>query len=314
MKTTLLSKLIAATLFSVVSCISMNAQNPMCMIGDATKYGWDKDKSSPLTQDGVNPTKFYYNAYLNVGSFKFLKQNSDWVPSWNKGADASTVVKRNTYADPDNSFSISTAGNYSVVLDTAALTLSVTPMAETTPIPFNTVFMVGSAAPNGWDLGRATELIKNPTNPFEFSYTGALSVGEFKLPVNRNWGWNQDFFIKVSDTQMQLVAGGDVKWSITEAANYKVTINISTLAISIEKQTTALNSAIDNGQLFLKSNVVKDLLSVISKNSVDYQIFSTTGSMVQRGVVSGSSINVSNLRNGIYMIKIQNKSFKFIKE
>ena len=314
MKTSLLSKLIAVTLFSTVAFISVNAQNPMCMIGDATKYGWDKDKSSPMTQDGVNPSKFYYNAYLNSGSFKFLMQNSDWVPSWNKGADESTVVKRNTYGDPDNAFTISTAGNYSIVLDTAALTLSVTPMAETTPIPFNTVFMVGNAAPNGWDLGKATELTKNPTNPFEFSYTGALSVGEFKLPVNRNWGWNQDFFIKVSDTQMQLVAGGDVKWNIAEAANYKVTINISTLAISIEKQTTTLNSAIDNGQLFLKSNVVKDMLCIISENSVDYQIFNTAGSMVQRGVVSGTSINVSNLRNGIYMIKIQNKSFKFIKE
>lgn len=314
MKTSLLSKLIAVTLFSTVAFISVNAQNPMCMIGDATKYGWDKDKSSPMTQDGVNPSKFYYNAYLNSGSFKFLMQNSDWVPSWNKGADESTVVKRNTYGDPDNSFTISTAGNYSIVLDTAALTLSVTPMAETTPIPFNTVFMVGNAAPNGWDLGKATELTKNPTNPFEFSYTGALSVGEFKFPVNRNWGWNQDFFIKVSDTQMQLVAGGDVKWSITEAANYKVTINTNTLAISIEKQITDLNPAIENSQLSLKSNVVKDQLTVLSLNSADYLIFSSVGTLVQRGAFTGSSINISNLRNGIYIVKIENKSFKFIKE
>ncbi|MFT3752845.1 MAG: SusF/SusE family outer membrane protein [Paludibacter sp.] len=314
MRTNLLSKLVAVTLFSLITFINVNAQNPMCIIGDATKYGWDKDKSSPLTQDGVNPSKFYFNAYLNAGSFKFLMQNSDWVPSWNKGASETQVVKRATYADADNSFSVTTAGNYAVVLDTAALTLSVTPMTETTPITFNTIFMVGDATPNSWDLGSATELTKNPTNPFEFSYTGALSVGEFKLPVNRNWGWNQDFFVKVSDTQMQLVAGGDVKWSITEAANYKVTINTNTLAISIEKQITALNPALENRQLSLKSNVVKDQLTVLSQNSADYLIFSIVGSLVQRGAITGSSINISNLRSGIYMVKIENKSFKFIKE
>lgn len=314
MKTTLLSKFVAVTLFSLVTFISMNAQNPMCMIGDATRYGWDKDKSSPMTQDGVNPSKFYYNAYLNAGSFKFLMQNSDWVPSWNKGADESTVVKRNTYGDPDNSFTISTAGNYSIVLDTAALTLSVTPMAETTPIPFNTVFMVGNAAPNGWDLGKATELTKNPTNPFEFSYTGALSVGEFKFPVNRNWGWNQDFFIKVSDTQMQLVAGGDVKWNITEAANYDITINTQTLAISIQKQTTTTNRLIKDDAVSLKSTIVKSTLKLNNINSVSYKIYNLSGLKVTDGISEGENINVFSLGKGIYLLNVNNQVFKFIKQ
>jgi len=242
MKTSLLSKFVAVTLFSLVTFISMNAQNPMCMIGDATRYGWDKDKSSPMTQDGVNPSKFYYNAYLNAGSFKFLLQNSDWIPSWNKGADKTTVVKRNTYNDPDNSFSITTAGNYSIILDTIALTLSVTTMTETTPIPFNTVFMVGNAAPNGWDIGTATELIKNPANPFEFTYTGALTTGELKFPVNRNWGLKQDFFMKVSENQMVLQNSPDSKWVISESGNYSITLNTNTLAIDIRKLNTWLGS------------------------------------------------------------------------
>jgi hypothetical protein len=133
MKTNL--RIIVAATLVLSSLLTTVAQNPMCILGDATKYGWDKDKSSPLTQDGVNPSKFYYNAYLNVGSFKFLKQNSDWVPSWNKGASNSIVVRRNTYADPDNSFTNTTAGNYTVVLDTTALTLSITPMTEQLQLP-----------------------------------------------------------------------------------------------------------------------------------------------------------------------------------
>ncbi len=309
---TILRFYVAAT-FVISSILTTVAQNPMCIIGDATKYGWDKDKSSPLTQDGVNPSKFYYNAYLNVGSFKFLKQNSDWVPSWNKGASNSIVVKRNTYADPDISFTNATAGNYTVVLDTAALTLSVSAMSEPTPIQFNTVFMVGGAAPNGWDLGKATELVKNPANPFEFTYTGALAVGEIKFPVNRNWGWNQDFFIKVSDTQMQLVAGGDVKWNITEAANYIVTINVNTLAISIQKQLTSVNPAIDQKNPTLLTNTVKDKLTVQNLENFDYRILNLIGSTLSKGTSVNGKIDVSLLPTGIYLMNIDTKSVKFIK-
>ena len=311
MKTTL--RFYVAAIFVISSILTTVAQNPMCMIGDATKYGWDKDKSSPLTQDGINPSKFYYNAYLNVGSFKFLKQNSDWVPSWNMGASNSTVVKRNTLSDPDVSFSNATAGNYAIVLDTAALTLNVTAMSEQTHIPFNTVFMVGGAAPNGWDLGKATELVRNPANPFEFSYTGALAVGEIKFPVNRNWGWNQDFFIKVTDTQMQLVAGGDVKWNITEAANYKVTINTSTLAISIQKQITSVNPAIEQKYPTILTTAVKDDLFVQNLENFEYRILNFTGSTVSTGTSVNAKINVSSLQSGIYFLTIGNKAFKFIK-
>jgi hypothetical protein len=313
MKTNLLSRIAVILVFSAISFSSLNAQNPMCIVGDATKYGWDKDKSSPMTQDGINASKFYYSAYLNAGSFKFLKQNSDWVPSWNKGANETTVLKRPTYGDPDVSFANTTAGNYAVVLDTAALTLSVTLMSEATPIQFNTVFMVGGATPNGWDLGKATELVKNPANPFEFSYTGALAVGEIKFPVNRNWGWNQDFFIKVSDTQMQLVGGGDVKWNITEAANYKVTINTNTLVISIVKQTTTTNQTLTQDYPTLVSNIASGQLTIENSSNFNYRIFNIAGALILAGNSENGIISVSNLNKGIYLLKVENKTFKFIR-
>lgn len=311
MKTTLRSLFFAILLCGTLTTV---AQNPMCMIGDATKYGWDKDKSSPMTQDGVNPSKFYYKAWLNAGGFKFLMQNSDWVPSWNKGASESEVLKRNTSSDLDNSFSVGVAGNYTVVLDTTSLTLSVTPMIETTPIPFNTVFIVGDASPNGWDLGRATELVKNPTNPNEFSYTGALAVGDFKFPVNRNWGWNQDFFMKVSDTQMVLQSSPDVKWSIAQAANYKVTINTNTLAISILNQTTTVVYPVNQEIPSIESNVVSNELKVLNAGTFNFQVYNLAGATLLKGKCTNGVINVSNLNKGIYMLNVDNKAFKFIKE
>jgi len=315
MKTNLLSRFTAVLLFSALAFSTITAQNPMCILGDATKYGWSKDNSSPMTQDGVNSSKFYYSAWLYAGSFKFLKQNSDWVPSWNKGANETTVVKRPTYGDPDVSFSVATAGNYTVVLDTTTLTLSVTPMAETTLIMFNTVYMLGSAAPSGWDLGTATELVKNPTNPFEFSYTGALAVGTFKLPINRWWNWNKDFFMKASDTKMVLQNNSnDVQWSIAEAANYKVTININTLDISIVKQVPTSNDELLKDCTSLESNVVRNELKINNSKTSNYVINSITGANLMKGVTINGKINVSLLNIGIYILNVDNKSFKFIKQ
>jgi len=308
---TILRLFLTACFFAVA--ISSVAQNQMCILGDATKYGWDKDKSSPMTQDGVNPSKFYYNAYLKVGNFKFLKQNSDWVPSWNKGANETTVLKRPTYGDPDVSFYNATAGNYAVVLDTSALTLSLTPMVETTPIPFNTLFMVGGATPNGWDLGKATELTRNPTNPFEFSYSGVLNIGELKFPVNRNWGWNQDFFMRVSDTQMVLQNSPDSKWNITETGNYLIVLNVSTLAISIAKNTTTNQITLDNKFPSIRSTVVHDFVNVNYLNDFKYSIYNISGMLSLEGFSTNGDINVSGLSKGMYFLKVENNSVKFIK-
>lgn len=294
--------------------INLAAQNPMCIIGDATKYGWDKDKSSPLTQDGLNPSKFYYSAWLNAGSFKFLKQNSDWVPSWNKGADETSVIKRVSSSDPDAAFTVATSGNYNLVLDTAAMTLNMTAMTETTPIPFNTLFIVGSASPNGWDVGKSIELIRNETNPFEFSYNGEMAIGEFKFPVNRNWGWNQDFFMKTSDTNMFLGTSPDSKWNISEAGSYTITINVSSLTINIQKNITSVNDLMSKNINGIVSTLVTNEIILTNRANQTYQVYGLTGGLMISGTTNDGSIDVSELNSGVYLLKVENTTLKFIKK
>ncbi|MDD3322636.1 MAG: SusF/SusE family outer membrane protein [Paludibacter sp.] len=313
MKTNLLK--MAVIIMTLVMTTSLSASRKLCLIGDATRYDWDKGNASPMIQDPTNPSVFYYNAWLKTGDFKFILENThdSWFPTWNK-ADDTHIVKRASDSDPDNKFSILTAGNYSITVDTTTLTISIVPMTETAEISFNTVFMLGDATSIGWDITNSIELTKNPGNPFEFSYKGHLNVGEFKFPVNRNSGWGQDFFIKVSDTEMQLLAGGDVKWSIAEAGNYDININTQTLAISIQKQTTTTSRFPNNDAISLNSNVVKSALKVNNLNSVSYKVYNLSGLMVNDGISVGENINVSSLVEGIYILNINNQVFKFIKQ
>lgn len=313
MKTNLLK--MAVIIMTLVMTTSLSASRKLCLIGDATRYGWDKGNASPMIQDASNQSVFYYNAWLKTGNFKFILENTDdsWLPTWNK-ADDTHIVKRTSGSDPDNQFSISTDGNYSITVDTTTLTISIVPMTETAEISFNTVFMVGDATPNGWDITEATELTKSTTNPYEFSYSGAMSIGEFKFPVNRNSGWSQDFFMKASDTQMVLQNSPDSKWSIAEAANYDIVINTQTLAISIQKQTTTTSRFPNDESITLKSTIVSSTLKVNNLNSVSYKIYNLSGLKVTDGISEGENINVSSLGKGIYLLNVNNQVFKFIKQ
>ncbi len=313
MKTSLLK--MAVIIMTLVMTTSLSASRKLCLIGDATRYGWDKGNASPMIQDPTNPSVFYYNAWLKTGNFKFILENTDdsWLPTWNK-ADDTHIVKRASGSDPDNQFNILTAGNYSITVDTTTLTISIVPMTETAEISFNTVFMVGDATPNGWDIANATELTKSSTNPYEFSYSGAMSIGEFKLPVNRNSGWGQDFFMKSSDTQMALQKSPDSKWDITEAGNYDIDINLQTLSITIEKQTTTLSPNFNTSKIALKNNLVSDILRFTSKGDFNYRIFTASGLIVQIGESKNGQIDASRLNSGVFFIEADKNIFKFIKK
>ena len=122
------------------------------------------------------------------------------------------------------------------------VTLTVTPYTYVPP-PYNALWMVGDATPNGWNIGSPNPMLQSTADGYIFTYTGALAVGEFKIPVTTgNWG---ALFYRpaamhppLSDTRVVLLDSnsGDNKWYISQAGTYVVTLNLHTLTISIVKQ------------------------------------------------------------------------------
>lgn len=223
---------------SAVVTISVTPYQPVSktlyIIGDASPKGWNADNAIAFTPQS-DPTIFVYQGALNVGSFKLLTTSGQFLPSYNKGADDNHLVLRTLDSQADDKFSITEAAVYKITVSLLDLTITV---AKVDLPAYNTIYMVGDASPNGWDIGNATPLVQNASNPFLFSYTGVMKKGDFKFPVNRNTDWGQDMFMKVDDTHMYLHHGGasdDSKWSIAKKGYYTITLNLLDNSINISR-------------------------------------------------------------------------------
>ncbi|RTY95984.1 T9SS type A sorting domain-containing protein [Flavobacterium sp. GT3R68] len=118
----------------------------------------------------------------------------------------------------------------------------------------------------------------------------------------------------VLQTDGKILVGGDFTLYKTQISNRLVRLmgNITTLSTSINTYEKKL--------LVLYPNPVKDLLHFTSTetNIHKYEIYDLIGKKVVENIVSGNTINVSNLTNGFYIIILHNNeavlSRKFIKE
>lgn len=92
------------------------------------------------------------------------------------------------------------------------------------------LYIVGDATPNGWNISNAIELASTGQRGV-FVYEGKLTEGNFKFPVSRNDCWCQDFYTKDPNNENAIVfneggSGEDVQWTITEAGNYRLRIDL----------------------------------------------------------------------------------------
>jgi hypothetical protein len=207
------------------------------IFGSATPGGWDIENALEMMPNPDNLFQFSYEGVLSTGEFKIaVNKDTDLQQDmFMRDPADSAKVYLHKGGDPDDSnWNIYKENWHTLELDLSAYTISIEPLK---------LYIIGSATPVGWNIGDAIELEQDPEYWYIFRYEGPLTAGEFKFPVNRQFDWAQDMYMKDpgDPSKMYRHTGGeedDEKWVFTEAdaGNYILTLNVRDLTIDIQKQ------------------------------------------------------------------------------
>lgn len=209
------------------------AYTKLWIVGDATPNGWDINNPNVMTADPANAFQFKYNGILNAGEFKIPTTTGNWgadffMPLTNNPDITATGAELVVAGKEDKKWKITVPGAYKILLN-----VSSGPSIQIKPFTaYAGLWMVGDATVAGWDINAAVAMVVTPGNPFEFTYSGPLKAGEFKIPVTAGT-FDTDYFMPavngegITSTSAIFVKGGnpDNKWKIEAAGNYRVTVN-----------------------------------------------------------------------------------------
>ena len=231
-------------------------------VGQPTGWGFVKMQRDPL-----DPFLFRYGRVFesgNGGEFKFGTSEGAWenmLKATQPNAPyTDTSMSFVAGYDPDNKWFLQeseTDRAYKICVDIRSDRERMM-MREFTP--YEMIYLVGDATPNGWDLGNATAMTATDS-PYIFTWTGNLNTGELKFSCDKQSDWNgawlmnaygngveptgdtehalfidkSDDFLKAQYLDMNI---GDVdnKWRIMSAGTYTITIDQLDETVSIVKQ------------------------------------------------------------------------------
>lgn len=248
-----------------ISIKASSAETPlfdsMYLIGNMT--GWSFE---PLEVDLVDPFLFRMGRFFDKGGdFKFATANGSWennfkAPYANAPYTESKTVFVSGY-DPDDKWYLQdseTGKAYKICFDIRKDRERML-MAEF--VPYEMIYLIGSASPAGWDLANAAAMTAG-SDAYTFTWEGHLNEGELKFTCDRKSDWMGAWFMaseagKTPTGQTERIlfvdkssdwckaqyletnvgdGGFDQKWQISEAGTYVITLNQLKETVSIVKK------------------------------------------------------------------------------
>lgn len=193
------------------------------MVGSATETQWDNATGAPLFRDDSNEdeTVFYFTGYFTAGDLKFLSTRGAWQPQYGSGGDGVLAVNDGTGSDPA-AIAIAANGYYTVVVNTTAMTYSVTPFDASAAVVYPTIGVIGDATPTAWDSD--TDMANSAANPHVWKVTNfTLGAGGVKFRANDGWdiNWGSGTFPSGVATQN----GANIPVIDEQAGTYEVWFN-----------------------------------------------------------------------------------------
>ncbi len=112
--------------------------------------------------------------------------------------------------------------------------------------PFSSLYMIGNAAPNGWNIESPDPMDKDPDNPWVFIFEGDMVQGEFKISTftgdwcdENEWIRPLEMHPPITERDYIVTRGcppdeEDYKWFISNTGVYSVAIDLENETIDIE--------------------------------------------------------------------------------
>lgn len=226
------------------------------LIGNETGWGfWHMDR------DILDPFLFRIGVdFQQGGEFKFGTADGSWENNFKATVDnADYTDQRMEFVggfDPDHKWNLQSSqlGAYKICVDirTGKERMMMTPFQ-----PYETIYLVGDATANGWDLGNATPMERE--SAFVQTWTGRLTAGELKFSCDKRSDWMGAWFLAstgdaapTGSTERMLfvdksnddfkaqyrdhnVGDIDQKWRISEAGTYTITLDQLHETVTISK-------------------------------------------------------------------------------
>ena len=236
------------------------AYDNLYLVGNMT--GWSFEA---MQKDLLDPFLFRMGRYFDQGGeFKFGTSNGSWEnmlkATTSNASITDTSMEFISGYDPDNKWFMKdeeAAKAYKICVD---IRKGKERMMMREFVPYECIYLIGSACSAGWDLSNAVPMNVDASNPYILTWEGGLNAGELKFTCDKKSDWNGAWFladkgdknptgeqerllfVDKSDewfkSQYLEIGIGDIdqKWQIPSAGTYSITLDQLNETISIVKK------------------------------------------------------------------------------
>lgn len=176
----------------IFSYISIPSE--MLIVGDASPAGWDINNGFNMLYRGNGQWITYVD--MSAGGWKFFYQTGNWNTGYKETDPVNNPGKLDLEPGGDN---IASPGDgfFRIIIDTYGLTYT------SAAVP-KTMYIVGDATPNGWDVGNATPMTWDAINNEWTLEVDLLGGRLMKFVPDTNW----DYAFGLVDGELSADPGG----------------------------------------------------------------------------------------------------------
>lgn len=236
------------SLVAVAATFSAQAQH-LWVIGDGISTGWSTDYAPALLAKPGHAAVYEGVLQLQGGKdFKFMTVpdwgNPEWgvAPDATLGTDGTVALATGTNDTGYGKLQVPETANYHITIDTDTKKATlVKTAAQDAPATVSSLFMVGSAMPNGWDVMKGTPMYQDVRNPWLFTATAVpCSAGSFKIAETLRGASSFDskyWYFRSADDAGKMAKGqdGDLQWNITEPGDYTIVADLRNNTLTVTR-------------------------------------------------------------------------------